>query len=163
MSYADDEGNARPQLGSDRIAASGEKSLTVPTIRLYRCACEVAHRQTNNLTLTTYEEKLNMAMIRRGTTPTLTFEFEENLEDYDIDELYVTFAQRDIVFLELDKNSVVIEGNILQLKLTQEETLKIMPYVLVAIQIRMRDTDDNAYATELMYVDAEQVLKGGVI
>jgi len=104
-----------------------------------------------------------MAMIRRGTTPTLTFEFEENLEDYDIDELYVTFAQRDIVFLELNKESVVIEGNVLQLKLTQEETLKIMPYVLVAIQIRMKDTDDNAYATELMYVDAEQVLKGGVI
>lgn len=97
----------------------------------------------------------------RGTTPTLEFSlpFETSL----LDEAFVTFSQKGKVVLDKQLSECSVEKNTLTVKLTQEDTLKLLHDCLVQIQIRARTEDGSAVASNIIDVFVNKILKDGVI
>lgn len=98
--------------------------------------------------------------MRRGTTQQLTFTLPEEIS---IDVLYITFRQGNKIVLEKTLDDVKVDGKVITLPLTQEDTLKFCAPHAVYIQLRIRDTLGNAIASEIIRTDAEAILKEGVI
>lgn len=98
----------------------------------------------------------------RGTTPTLDFVLDDNIEDLNLDVLYMTFKQQDRVIIEKGINDVTISENIIKIELTQDETLSFRKNQEVRIQARMR-TGNKAYATSKITISVDDTLKEGVI
>lgn len=97
--------------------------------------------------------------MRRGTTQTLTFTLPEEIL---IDTLYITFAQHDVIVLEKTYDDVDINGKVISLPLSQEDTL-CFTNGLVSVQLRIRDGEGNALASGVKKFNVEPVLKEGVI
>lgn len=130
-------------------------------------------------------------MIVRGTTPYHTFIVPMASES--IEEVYITYLQNNEVVLDKDKTSVTIEDVELEtenaevndtelveeeteviptsqitLHLTQEDTLKFKFYPaaeknIAVVQLRILDTNGEAYASDPMQERIFGVLKDGVI
>ena len=100
-------------------------------------------------------------MIYRGTTPKLTFPlpFDINL----IDKVYITFFQKDRQAIEKDLTVCEIEENNLVLKLSQQDTLKLVSKTPLQIQIRALLTDGSAIASKVIEKNVQDVLKDGEI
>ena len=100
--------------------------------------------------------------MKRGTTPTFALSLEGI--DYDmLDTVYVTFKQDNRVItktgddVELDKDNQIIN-----VSLTQSETLSFRQgYVF--IQLRAVTKGGNAVATDIVRINADGILKEGVI
>ena len=97
--------------------------------------------------------------MRRGTTPTFTFEVDLDLTGWDV---YLTFEQRKYEFTHKD---VVItpsnEGCIVETSLTQEETLAFKPG---AAKVEIRACKDNkAVATDEFEFEVYDILLDGEI
>lgn len=103
----------------------------------------------------------------RGTTPTLYLDLETDLDLSGVSEMWVTFnsptievtkylSEGEISFDPVEKKVTVV--------LSQEETLKMFVGE-VELQIRFRVGDENglAYATNIVKVAIEKILKEGVI
>lgn len=95
----------------------------------------------------------------RGTTPSLRFELP--FEAADIDEGYITIAQKGRPNLDIPISRCTVEDNALILDLTQEETLGLSP-ALALIQIRIK-IEDKVLASETIQVSVGAILKDGVI
>ena len=97
----------------------------------------------------------------RGTTPTLEFvlPFDANV----LTTVYVTFAQKGEIVLEKTLEDCVCGDNRITVKLTQEETLKLVGGSFTEIQIRAKTEDGNALASNIMYEATERILKEDVI
>lgn len=130
-------------------------------------------------------------MIVRGTTPYHTFIVPMASES--IEEVYITYLQNNEVVLDKDKTSVTIEDVELEtenaevndtelaeeetevtptsqitLHLTQEDTLKFKFYPaaeknIAVVQLRILDTNGEAYASNPVQERIFGVLKDGVI
>lgn len=106
-------------------------------------------------------------MITRGTTPTLSFKINSNLDLNDIAELWITFHTKAGAFPKektYTKSDVDIDAveNTITLVLSQEDTLYLdVPAIL--IQIRLRMNDDLAYASGIIETSIGKILKDGVI
>lgn len=105
--------------------------------------------------------------IYRGTTPEIKFVFKYNLEELNITAFYLTFKQDGIVVFEKALKDMTIAKDTVQVKLTQEETLKLQAQVdtrkkPIYIQGRIK-VDNEAYATNIIRTDAYALLKEGVI
>lgn len=109
-------------------------------------------------------------MIRRGTTPTLTFTLSEAVA---IAALYITFSQTTkpasiydkgvgTVMLEKSLSDVTITDNVITLPLSQADTLALDAGP-VLVQARIKDTEGNAIATETINDTVADVLKDGEI
>lgn len=101
----------------------------------------------------------------RGTTPTITFKINSDIDLDDIDVCYVTFkSQVNNKTREYVKTDLVIndEEKTLTLALDQDDTL-FFPSGSVQIQIRLRTTDDLAYASDIKTINFKQIIKNGVI
>ncbi len=97
----------------------------------------------------------------RGTTPTL--EFTIPFDTSILAEAWVTFAQNKEVVFDKKLSECQCSGNMLTVKLTQEETLMLKCNCLVEMQIRARTVDGNAVASEIMVESPDRILKDGVI
>ena len=97
--------------------------------------------------------------MKRGTTQSITFTLPEEIV---IDTLFITFAQNGAVVLEKTYDDVEISGKVITLPLSQEDTLAFKSGV-VTVQLRLRDSEGNALASNLKKFNAENVLKEGVI
>lgn len=99
--------------------------------------------------------------MRRGTTPTIQLTID-GLSDIQIKELYLTLKQEST---QMDKMlaDVQIENNVISTELTQEETLALKADKKVALQVRILANDNTAFATNILSVPVEQILKDGVI
>ena len=97
----------------------------------------------------------------RGTTPTLQFEFPFALTN--VAELWVTLKQDNNIVLDKALADCELNGAVLTLRLTQQDTLKLNASLPVAIQIRMRTNDGNAVASNIITTSVGQILKDGVI
>lgn len=97
----------------------------------------------------------------RGTTPTL--EFALPFDAGILAEAWVTMSQDKKVVLNKELSDCQCEGNVLTVKLTQEDTLKLKCNCLAEIQIRARTTDGDAVASEIIAVSPDRILKDGVI
>lgn len=108
-----------------------------------------------------------MATITRGTTPTLTFKINSNLDLTDIAELWITFRtepgvwQREKTYT-LDDVAVDAVEKTITLVLTQEDTLNFGESA-VQIQMRVRMNDTMAYASDIIETTIGKILKDGVI
>ena len=130
-------------------------------------------------------------MIVRGTTPYHTFIVPMQAES--IEEVYITYLQNNEVVLDKDKTSVTIEDVVLDtenaeiddtelieeeseviptsqitLHLTQEDTLKFKFFPaaeknIAVVQLRILDTNGEAYASDPIHERIFGVLKDGVI
>lgn len=100
--------------------------------------------------------------MRRGTNPLLTFELPESIT---ISALYITFQQNGTTVLEktLTDAEYNAETGVINLPLTQEDTLLFSDTVPLWVQIRLRDNLGNAVASEPMRVDVGEIYKDGVI
>ena len=111
--------------------------------------------------------------MRRGTTPTITLTVtnEDNSPlDLTNDEVYITFKESGsngslLTKRETDDGvSITVNGNasIVEVTLTQAETLGFRPGRTVSVQIRAKDAD-VAIATDIGHFDAEEILLDGEI
>lgn len=97
--------------------------------------------------------------MRRGTTPTFTFEVDLDLTGWDT---YVTFEQRKV---EITRKDAAItpanEGCIAEVEITQEETLSFKPGLAQA-QIRAYK-DNKAVASTVFDFEVYDILLDGEI
>lgn len=106
-------------------------------------------------------------MIIRGTTPTLTFRIQSNLDLTEIAELWITFRtmpgarQKEKTF-DLEDVSIDAEAKLVILTLTQEDTLAFGEN-MTQIQMRLRMNDGMAYASGIIETCIGRILKDGVI
>ena len=98
----------------------------------------------------------------RGTTPINRFRCV-GVDLTDVEVLYITYKQEDFVVLEKEKEDCEIEWEYASVMLSQEETLAFSPNVPVDIQIRGRFQNGNAFATDVVTVNVNDVQKDGVI
>lgn len=98
--------------------------------------------------------------MRRGTTPTLTFNMP--FDSAGVENIYITFVQGREMVLEKTLADVVWNEKAIELELTQEETLKFRPGQM-EIQIRIKFINEQAIASNIMYTTSEAILKDGVI
>lgn len=107
-------------------------------------------------------------MIIRGTTPTVVFNVKTDLDLSDIVELWITFKpksadprHRDMTYTLED---VTIDPLLktISLFMSQEDTLAFneKPY---NVQIRLRTSDDLAYASSIIEEPIGKILKDGII
>lgn len=97
----------------------------------------------------------------RGTTPTLSFKLP--FDTSDLSAAWVTLAQDGRVIIDKPMSDCVLEGNVLAVTLTQEETLKLTAENRTEVQIRVKTTDGIAMASTIWRVETEKILKDEVI
>lgn len=73
--------------------------------------------------------------MRRGTTP--THEYELPFETNAIKKIIITYAQRDEIVLEKKTEDCTMDGTIVSVTLTQEETLRFDSSKHVKIQVKI--------------------------
>ena len=99
--------------------------------------------------------------MRRGTTPTHTFETDIDLSAAEV--MYITYKQGDTVIMEKSIEDINVSPDKVEIYLTQEDTLAFAEYSKVSIQIRVRFPDGMAIASNIIDTTAERILKEGVI
>lgn len=97
----------------------------------------------------------------RGTTPTL--EFVLPFDTSILVNAYVTFEQNGELVLEKTLEDCVCQENMISVKLTQEETLKLTSGSITEIQIRAKTADGDALASNIIRESTGRILKEGVI
>lgn len=99
--------------------------------------------------------------IGRGTTPTHKFEVDVDLTQAEV--IYITYKQGSKVIIEKDISSITVTDDMLEVELSQEDTLAFKQTKDVEIQIRARFLDGHAIKSNIMVTDVSKVLKEGVI
>ena len=100
--------------------------------------------------------------MHRGTTPTHLFKLPKEIASISPSKIYVTYAQNEKTIVEKDIDSVVFQDGLISVPLTQAETLMFQGGE-VEVQIRIKDTDNNAYTTFIVTVPVHRILKDGEI
>ena len=106
-------------------------------------------------------------MIIRGTTPTIVFNINTELDLNDLAEIWITFktkpgnSVKEITFTK-DDIEVDAENRRVTLFLTQEQTLEFTASTY-NIQIRLRMNNDLAYASKILEEPIGKILKDGII
>lgn len=101
----------------------------------------------------------------RGTTPTITFTINTELNLADIDVCYITFKSAiGNKTKEFDKAHTVIdlEEKTLTVSFSQADTL-LFKQGLVDAQIRLRLVDGRTFASDIKSVNVNRILKDGII
>lgn len=100
----------------------------------------------------------------RGTTPTLTYKLNTDIDLTDIVQIWVTLSDG-VNQITKDINDVIIDNveHTVQVKLSQEDTLLLNGGSKAKTQIRLLDGNDNAYASSIKEVMLNSILKDGVI
>lgn len=107
-------------------------------------------------------------MIIRGTTPTVVFNVNTDLDLSDVVELWITFKPKSADPRHSDMTYTLDDVTIdpllktISLFMSQEDTLAFneKPY---NVQIRLRTSDDLAYASSIIEEPIGKILKDGVI
>lgn len=102
-----------------------------------------------------------MLTIEPGTTPEITVEMPVDVDT--LAAVYVTFVQGGTTVIEKSLQQLTYVDKLLQISLTQEETLKLTEQTLGEWQIRFRTISDQAMSTIIMPFTVGRVLKKGVI
>jgi hypothetical protein len=100
----------------------------------------------------------------RGTTPTIVFNVDTslNLQELEFEQIWVTFKSK-IKELTYSKENLILEdGNIIKVIMPQEDTLLFNENVVEA-QLRFLLTSGQAFASNIVKLDVNRILKDGVI
>ena len=99
----------------------------------------------------------------RGTTPTLKFHIDDEIDMSRITSVYITLKQRKTVLTKtLDDITVEPEEKMLYCYLTQEDTL-LFNDGYISVQVRAIIDDSSAVASKIAMIDMGHILKEGVI
>lgn len=99
--------------------------------------------------------------MRRGTTP--TFKFTLPIDTSSIVAVYISVAQHRKIIIEKTIDDCTLDGNLISVKLTQDETLLLVESNTTEIQLRMRLADGSALASQIFSESTERILKDGEI
>ncbi len=97
--------------------------------------------------------------MRRGSTPTNTFEVDVDLTNATV---FVSYEQQGRTVIEKTGSALSISPDKIVLQLSQEETLSLKPGD-VLIQIRYVFPNGAADASNIIRTTAERIIKDGVI
>lgn len=97
--------------------------------------------------------------MRRGSTPTNTFELDIDLTAATV---FVSYEQNGQVIVEKTGSDLTVTEDSIVLQLTQEETLRFKPGE-VLIQLRYVFPNGAADASNIIRTTAERIIKDGVI
>lgn len=97
----------------------------------------------------------------RGTTPTLHFTLP--FEVSSLAEAYISLSQNGEVVVEKQLQDCTADKMELSVRLTQEETLKLLHGFHTEIQVRARTLNGDALASNIIAVKTDRILKDGVI
>ena len=100
--------------------------------------------------------------MRRGTTPTHTFTLPEEIPLSTFTVIFITYSQMGKVRVEKSINDIFIDGHTASVTLTQADTLSFRSGS-VEIQMRAKTALGEAYASDIVTVPAEKILKDGEI
>lgn len=98
----------------------------------------------------------------RGTTPFHRFTLPEGMSGNDFEVLYITYSQNSHTIMEKEKTQMLFDGNEVIVHLSQEDTLCFDPGP-VKIQLRAKQPDGQAVASNIISTTAKEVLKDGEI
>lgn len=98
----------------------------------------------------------------RGTTPTLVFNINTELDLNTIKEVWITFDLSPRLTYTKDDVEIDDELKTITLNLSQEETLKFNKHD-VKVQLRFLLEDGNAYASPIKSITVNDILQNGVI
>ncbi|HGI3718827.1 TPA: hypothetical protein ACJSI1_000172 [Streptococcus agalactiae] len=96
----------------------------------------------------------------RGTTPINIFRTDVDLTNASV--LFITYKQNGKVVLEKTIDDVSIHGEMVEVRLSQRETL-LFSEGIVTIQIRAKFQDGSVIASSLIRTNAREILKEGEI
>lgn len=97
----------------------------------------------------------------RGTTPTHKFILPFGTEM--IKSIEICYAQNNVAVLTKEKDGCSLEDNTVNVKLTQEETLKFAEGVCAEVQVRVLTMGGDALASPIMRVHCGKLLSDGVL
>lgn len=97
----------------------------------------------------------------RGTTPTLRFMLPFSVDMLDV--VYITMQQDGDKVIEKTLEDCEKTENVLDVRLTQEETLELESGRTMEIQVRSRLKSGEAVASQIVLVSVDRILKDGVI
>lgn len=84
----------------------------------------------------------------RGSTPTHTFELP--LDEENIKNVIVAYAQDDVVVLSKTIEDCIVSGNIITLELSQEETLLFNSKKKVDIQLKVLNNNGKVFISNII-------------
>ena len=99
--------------------------------------------------------------IIRGTTPTIFFHFPFDVEE--IEEMWLTIAQRGRDVLTKEKEDMEYDNGTFSVTLSQDETLRLDARQKTEIQLRVKFVNGYAVASEEKHLNVDDILKDGVI
>lgn len=104
--------------------------------------------------------------IRRGATPRITARVKDDIDLTPIKSVWLTVSQvekEESIVIDKVTNDLDINGKLVSVILTQEETLSLIAGIPTYIQIRLLDDSDIAYVSQKSFINVEDVIKEGVI
>lgn len=99
--------------------------------------------------------------MRIGSTPTHRFILPFSEEEFSA--LEITYSQHRCVVLQKNERECVIEGNTVQVKLSQEETFEFKADVNVEIQIRVVASNGEVFVSDIFTVSCDRCLSDEVL
>lgn len=97
----------------------------------------------------------------KGTTPTL--EFILPFEASFVKNAYVTLSQNDVIVINKELKECECNVNMLQVQLSQQDTIRLNADIPVEIQIRVLTNNGEALASQIWTTIAERILYEGII
>lgn len=97
--------------------------------------------------------------MRRGTTPVHVFNVDKDLRGAKV---YLTYRQ-DYDIITKTNDELEISENAIAVVLTQADTLKFNTSKPVEVQIRFVTDGGTADASNIIQLNVEKILKGGII
>lgn len=99
----------------------------------------------------------------RGTTPTIVFNVNFDLDFSLVKQVWATFKSQTVeITKDLEQVTLDNTNKTVSVKLSQTETLQFINQ-FVETQLRFLLDDDTAYATNIVRLPMNAILKGGVI
>lgn len=99
--------------------------------------------------------------MRRGTTPRLTLRIR-NFDLGTIEKAYISLECGN-AYLEFTNGQYDIVDDAFVIHLSQEQTLQLDPKKSVNIQVRIIDSEGEAFASTIGRLSVQDIIKDGVI
>lgn len=99
--------------------------------------------------------------MKQGTTPTHTFLLP--FDSSNIKTLEITYAQHDNVILTKRLDDCLLDGNVVTVELTQEETFSFDVTTKIQIQLRVLTITNQAYSTDILLTTISKSLSKEVL
>lgn len=102
--------------------------------------------------------------MRRGTTPTITMELDDNITVNDIAAATLSIAQngKEVISKNLNDMTADGESNTLTVTLTQAETLMLDRYITAEIQLKVKIGDDVT-ASDIIETKVKDIINEEVL